>query len=139
LRKRLAHGAQNQCFGCGTDNAEGLHLEFEAEGDGTVFCKITISPRFQGPADHVHGGIIATLLDEVMSKGNRVLGVTAMTRHMEVEYLRPVPLATPILLKGRNVRFEGRKYWCEGEIQDIEGKVLAKSKALFIAVNHQDN
>lgn len=135
MRKRLAHGAQNQCFGCGAANEDGLHLEFSAEEDGTVYCEVSIPPRFQGPAHHVHGGIIATLLDEVMSKGNRVLGVQAMTRHMEVEYLRPVPLDTPILLKGRNVRFEGRKYWCEGEIQDSEGIVLAKSKALFIAVN----
>lgn len=135
-RKHLSHGAQNQCFGCGPANPEVLRLDFTAEEDGTVYCETAIPARFQGPANHVHGGIIATLLDEIMSKGNRFLGVTAMTRHMEIEYLRPVPLDTPILLRGRTVRFEGRKYWCEGEIQDQHGTVLAKSKALFIAVKH---
>lgn len=134
MRKQLAHGTQNQCFGCGVANPEGLQLEFSAEDDGTVYCEVTLSAKYQGPADHVHGGIIATLLDEIMSKGNRVLGLTAMTRHMEIEYLKPVPLNAPILLKGRNVSHEGRKCWCEGEIQDAKGVVLAKSKALFIVI-----
>ena len=47
--------------------------------------------QFEGHPGFLHGGIIATLLDETMSKAVRARGLTAMTRHMEVDYKRPVP------------------------------------------------
>ena len=81
----------------------------------------------------MHGGAIATLMDEAMSKANRARGVTAMTRHMEVEYLRPVPLGVPLLLEGRHTRADGRKHFCEAELMNAEGRVLAKAKGMFVA------
>jgi uncharacterized protein (TIGR00369 family) len=131
----IAHGAQNRCFGCGQDNADGLRLEFLRAEDGTVVCFTTVPQRFEGPTTYVHGGIIATLLDEAMSKAVRVLGVTAMTRHMEVEYLRPVHSGAPIRLEGRLVRSEGRKHWSEAKILCARGHVLAEAKGLFIEIH----
>ncbi|HUD75437.1 MAG TPA: PaaI family thioesterase, partial [Terracidiphilus sp.] len=87
----MAHKAQNCCFGCGPANAGGLHLEFLLAEDGRVVCLPTIPDSFEGPAGYLHGGIIATLLDEAMSKSVRAQGLTAMTRQMEINYLRPVP------------------------------------------------
>jgi uncharacterized protein (TIGR00369 family) len=69
---------------------------------------------------YLHGGIIATLLDEAMSKSVRARGLTAMTRQMEVEYLRPVHSGAPIRLEGRLVRSEGRKHWSEARILNQE-------------------
>ncbi len=63
---------------------------------------------------HAHGGVIATLLDEAMSKANRVHEVVAMTRQMEIEYLRPVPLERTLIVTGRRVSNEGRRNYCEG-------------------------
>ena len=130
----IALRAQNRCFGCGQANVTGLRLEFLLAEDGTVVCLPTIPDSFEGPAGYLHGGIIATLLDEAMSKSVRARGFTAMTRHMEVDYLRPVPSSTPIRLEGHVTRNEGRKHWTEARILDAERTVLAIGKGLFIEV-----
>jgi uncharacterized protein (TIGR00369 family) len=130
----LAHVAQNRCFGCGPANPSGLHLEFLLAEDGSVVCLTTVPDGFEGPPGYLHGGIIATLLDEAMSKAVRACGFTAMTRQMEIDYLRPVPSGAPIRMEGRVVRSEGRKHWTEAKILNKEGTVLAHGKGLFIEV-----
>lgn len=128
----MAHAAQNRCFGCGLANPTGLHLEFMLAEDHSVVCHIHVPDTFEGPVGYVHGGIIATLLDETMSKSVRARGITAMTRHMEIDYLRPIPSGAAIRLEGRVVRDEGRKHWSEAKILDAEGATLATGKGLFI-------
>ena len=131
----LAHGALNHCFGCGLENPSGLRLRFFVNEQGVIVCHTRLARRFSGPPGHAHGGIIATLLDEAMSKANRARSVTAMTRQMEVEYLRPVPLGAPITLMARHVSASGRRHHCEAQIADASGQVLATAKALFVAVD----
>jgi uncharacterized protein (TIGR00369 family) len=130
----LAHAAQNRCFGCGPANPNGLHLEFLRSDDGTIVCLTTVPCDFDGHPGYLHGGIIATLLDETMSKAVRARGVSAMTRQLEADYLRPVPSGAPIRLEGRIVRSEDRKHWTEAKILNATGKELAHGKGLFIEV-----
>ena len=130
----LTHGAHNRCFGCGEANRTGLRLKFLAD-DQQVVCHARLAHRFEGPPGYAHGGIIATLLDEAMSKANRLHGITAMTRQMEINYLRPVPLQQPLIITGRRIFHQGRKHHCEAEITSSTGAVLARGKALFIAVD----
>lgn len=130
----LQHGALNRCFGCGQQNPSGLRLKFFVDEERTIVCKVRLPRRFEGPPGHAHGGIIATLLDEAMSKANRQFGVLAMTRQIEVEYLRPVPLGVPLALTGRHAVSSGRKHHCEAEIADEGGVVLARAKGLFVEV-----
>jgi uncharacterized protein (TIGR00369 family) len=130
----LAHAAQNRCFGCGPANATGLQLEFLLAEDGSVVCLQTVPDRFEGPSGYVHGGIIATLLDEAMSKAVRASGRTSMTRQMEIDYLRPVPSGAAIRIEGRVVRSEGRKHWTEAKIMNAKGTALAQGKGLFIEI-----
>src|SRR5215472_15397587 len=84
---------RNHCFGCGQDNPEGMRFR--------------IPRRYQGPPGHVHGGIIATILDEAMGKVNKLRSVIALTRNMEVEYLKPVPLGKPLIVEAWEVRVRG--------------------------------
>jgi uncharacterized protein (TIGR00369 family) len=130
----LPHTAQNRCFGCGEANLSGLHLKFLLAKDGTAVCLATVANTFEGPPGLLHGGIIATLLDETMSKVVRARGLTAMTRQMEIEYLRPVPSGASVRIEGRVVRSEGRKHWTEARILDAKGVVLALGKGLFVEV-----
>jgi uncharacterized protein (TIGR00369 family) len=131
----LAHGAVHNCFGCGQTNKAGLRLKFLVDENHTILCRARIPQRFQGPPGYVHGGVIATLLDEAMSKANRQFGILAMTRQMEVEYLKPVPLNIPIRVSAHHRSATGRAHRCEAEIAAEDGTVLARGKALFIAVN----
>jgi uncharacterized protein (TIGR00369 family) len=130
----MAHGAQNNCFGCGLDNSDGLRLEFYREEDGTVVCFVEIPSKYEGPPNYVHGGVIATLLDEAMSKAVRAKNVPAMTRSMEIDYRRPVPSRTPLRIEGVLVRSEERKHWTEARILDGKGTILADGKGLFVQV-----
>jgi uncharacterized protein (TIGR00369 family) len=130
----MDHSAQNRCFGCGEANANGLHLKFLLAADQSVVCLPVVPDTFEGPLGYLHGGIIATLLDETMSKAIRARGFIAMTRQMEVDYLRPVPSGAPLRLEGRVTRNEGRKHWGEARIVDAHGTVLAQGKGLFIEV-----
>lgn len=133
----LSHGALNRCFGCGQTNRNGLRLNFFVDEARTIVCQTKLPRRFEGPPGYAHGGIIATMLDEAMSKANRQYGVLAMTRQLEVEYLKPVPLGKPLLLTGRRARSSERKHYCEAEITNEEGLALARARALFIEVDQE--
>jgi uncharacterized protein (TIGR00369 family) len=130
----MVHAAGNRCFGCGPANSTGLHLQFLLAEDKSVVCLATVPETFVGHPGYLHGGIIATLIDETMSKAVRARGFIAMTRHMEVDYQRPVPSGQPLRLEGRVTRNEGRKHWAEAQIFSAEGVVLAQGKGLFIEV-----
>jgi acyl-coenzyme A thioesterase PaaI-like protein len=135
----LAHAAQNRCFGCGEANPVGLHLKFFLAEDGTVVCNAVVPDLYEGPPGYAHGGIIATLLDETMSKAVRSHGVVAMTARLELDYKRPVPSSAAdephtVRLEGRVVRSEGRKHWVEARIVSAEGVELTTGKGLFIEV-----
>jgi uncharacterized protein (TIGR00369 family) len=130
----LLHSAQNKCFGCGPANPIGLHLDFLVADDRSVVCLPMVADTFEGPPGLLHGGIIATLLDEAMSKAVRVHGFTAMTRRMEIEYLRPVPSETAIRIEARLVRSEGRKHWTEAKIIHEKSTPLATATGLFMEV-----
>jgi uncharacterized protein (TIGR00369 family) len=132
--KPFAHSAQNRCFGCGPAKSTGLHLQFLLAEDNSVVCLATVPDGFEGPPLYVHGGIIATLLDEAMSKAVRASGRTAMTRQMEIDYLRPVPSGATIRIEGRVTRSEDRKHWAEAKIVNGNGVELARAKGLFIEV-----
>jgi len=136
--KRLAHGALNSCFGCGDDNDAGLHLQFFVDADQRVLCRVRLARQFQGPPGHAHGGIIATMLDEAMSKANRHRNIVAMTRHMSIDYLRPVPLESDLVLVGWSESDlnsgSGRKHRCSAELRNADGAVLASATGIFIEV-----
>jgi len=130
----FAHAASNRCFGCGPANPAGLGLEFFQAPDGSVVSLPVVSETFDGHPGYLHGGIIATLLDEAMSKAVRAVGRPSMTRKMEVDFLRPVHSRAPLRIEGRVLRSEGRKHWAEAGILNAEGKLLAQAKGLFLEV-----
>lgn len=130
----FAHSASNRCFGCGPANSTGLHLEFFLADDGSVVSLPVIAAAFDGHPGYLHGGVIATLLDEAMSKAVRASGRTAMTRQMEVDYLRPVPSGAELRIEGRILRSADRKHWTEAKIVSAKGTALARAKGLFIEI-----
>jgi uncharacterized protein (TIGR00369 family) len=129
---------KNHCFGCGTNNPDGMRLRFVYDKERERFvCRFRLGKRFTGPPGHCHGGIIATILDEAMGKVNKLHHVIALTSEITVNYLKPVPLRQPLLVESREVRVRGRKHINMAEILNEKGEVLARSKGLFIAINPQ--
>jgi uncharacterized protein (TIGR00369 family) len=126
----------NHCFACGKDNEHGMHLQFTIDEEARqAICHFTLDRRFTGPPGHAHGGIIATILDEAMGKMNKLRKVVALTREMRVEYLKPVPLDKPLTVTSREHKVEGREHTNVAEISDDQGRVLARSSGVFVAVD----
>ena len=129
LPKPEGHG----CFACGTANPIGLDLHFYRLND-TVCTDVTLGQYHEGWQNMAHGGIITTLLDEVMSWTiiffKRVFFVT---RRIDVKFSKPVPLGVPLTAKGRMANEQkSRKLEVVGELFDDQGRVLARSRGEFV-------
>jgi acyl-coenzyme A thioesterase PaaI-like protein len=126
----------NHCFGCGGANSRGMRLAFEQD-DSTRRIRgiFRIGGDYQGGPGFVHGGIVATLLDEVMAKVNRFAQEIAMTAELAVEYKKPVPIDEDLLVEGWETERDGRVRLREGEIRDASGALLARGRAKFVAID----
>lgn len=121
------------CFACGTDNPIGLNLEFYRVGDA-VCADFTPGTNHEGWENMVHGGIVSTLLDEVMSWTVIVLRKTFLvTRKMDFKYIRPVLVDTPLTVMGR-IQEESSppKITVRGEIRNAERQLLVKGRGEFV-------
>jgi uncharacterized protein (TIGR00369 family) len=126
----------NYCFACGEANPDGMRLKFSYAPERNAFiCNFRLGKRYTGPPGHCHGGIIATILDDAMGKVNKLRNVVAVTSQMTVDYLRPVPLSTPLRVEARELTVEGRRHTNVAEISNEQGVVLARSKGTFIAID----
>jgi len=121
------------CFACGTLSAHGLHLELHQAGD-TCWTELTLRPDFQGWEGIAHGGIVATVLDEVMAWALASQGVWAYTAKMALEFRRPVPIGARIRGEGRVVERRRRLLTTSGRLLDpVSGAVYATAEGLFVA------
>jgi uncharacterized protein (TIGR00369 family) len=128
--------APNVCFGCGKANAAGMQLEFvRDEAAKKVIGDFLLDERYQGAPGMAHGGIVAVILDEALSKIAKFYGLVAVTGELNVEYLRPVKINHPIHVEAQNERIDGRQLYHVGEIRDAAGRVLARAKARFVVID----
>ena len=101
----------NKCFACGRENPDGLNLQFSYSSDGerveTTFIPDT---RYQGWGGIVHGGIIVTLLDEVMAKTAVKKGFNVLTGEITAKFKNTAKVLEPLR--------------CEAEIVAVKKKVL---------------
>jgi uncharacterized protein (TIGR00369 family) len=124
------------CFVCGGANVTGMRLSFERDDAARrVRASFRVGSQYQGAKGFVHGGIIATLLDEIMAKVSLFHGVQAVTAELAVEYLRPVPVDQDLIAEGHEVKREGRNLHYAGEIRNTSGTVLARSRGRFVEVD----
>ncbi len=127
---------KNFCFGCGKDNTEGMRLKFHHDQESDKFiAHFRLGRRFTGPPKHAHGGIIAAILDEAMSKPSKPLGIMAPTIELTVNYLRPVPLGQELTAIGWEVKKEGRERLRSAEIRNENGEVLSKGTGKFLEMH----
>lgn len=122
----------HDCFACGTNNPIGLKLKFYRQ-DTYICSDVILTRNHVGWQNMAHGGIISTLLDEVMSWTVIYFKKCfSVTRRMGVRYLKPVPVETPLIVKGRITSDEGqRRCQTEALLQDQKENVLAKGEADF--------
>ena len=116
------------CFGCCPDNPIGLKMKFVDE-DEYVTCHWSPSKHLQGYVNVLHGGIQATLMDEIASWTVYVKAKTAgVTSSLNIEYLKPVFINRgPILLKGKLIGSDKRKATVNVELLNHENIICSKA------------
>jgi len=128
----------HHCFACGTANPIGLNLKFYCRGDA-VCSDITLGKYHEGWQDIAHGGIISTLLDEVMSWAIMYSKKTfVVTRKMDIKYVRNVLIGTPLTVTGRFVdNAKPPLVKAKAEIRDDEGRLLVRSNGEFVVLSEE--
>lgn len=112
-----------------------MKLTFEQDnGKRRIVGRFVLGERYQGGGGMAHGGIIATLLDEVMGKVCRFRGARAVTAELSVRYLKPVNVSDEIVVEGWEVEQKGRNLFHAGEIRNAAGDVLAQGSGRFVIV-----
>lgn len=118
------------CFVCGLENPFGLKLVFYETGPDEVSAAYSPPAHFQGFPGVLHGGIIASMLDEA---GGRVVLIGdhqhfMMTARLDIRYRQPTPLGQPLRVVGRLLKRRGRLAMAHAEIRLADGRVTAEAE-----------
>jgi acyl-coenzyme A thioesterase PaaI-like protein len=124
--------AFHHCFGCGPAHPRGLRVRCFTTDEG-VASPIIIAAEHAGPPGAAHGGIVAAYLDEILgAAGVRATGRISVTGELTVRYVKPVPVAVPLLGRGRLVADHHRYIDLEGSLAVFEtGIVVATARGRF--------
>jgi uncharacterized protein (TIGR00369 family) len=126
--------APHNCFACGTLNTHGLQLALHAANDA-CWTELVLDRRFEGWQGIAHGGIVATILDEVMAWALVEHDLWGLTARMQVEFKKPVPIGAPIRGEGRVLTARRRIVEAEGALRDAAGSILATATATYVAAS----
>ena len=124
--------APHNCFACGTLNVHGLHLVLHA-ADDRCWVELSLPERFEGWEGIAHGGIVCTLLDEVMAWALIDHDHWGVTARMSVDFKRPVPIGRPVRAEGWVTSVRRRLVEAEGVVLDaVDGTELARGTATYV-------
>jgi len=124
----------HHCFACGELNEHGLQLVLHADETG-CWTELTLPDRFQGWESVAHGGIVATILDEVMAWSVIGRGTWGVTARLNLSFKRPIPTGRPIRAEGWVTNDRRRTFNTAGQVLDgVSGAVLATGEGTFMAV-----
>ncbi|MEH3155561.1 MAG: PaaI family thioesterase [Gordonia paraffinivorans] len=128
-----------RCHGCGPDAENGLHLRATVGENVTATARLVVEPRFEGGPGVIHGGIVATVFDEMMGLANMQLGVTAVTVVLDVDYALPIPIGTTLRLTARVLGRQRRKIYSAVEAFDDaagpDAEPLAAGHGIFVVID----
>jgi uncharacterized protein (TIGR00369 family) len=131
-RRIVNDGPENHCFGCSPHNPRGLQLVFQQISDTEIEARYEIGDDLCGSEGVAHGGIQATLLDEVMGMAVRSSageGAALVTAEFQLRYRSPVRTRTPLTLRANLMRAEPPSYWVEAAILGADGELLTRAEA----------
>jgi acyl-coenzyme A thioesterase PaaI-like protein len=126
---------EGYCFGCGANNPMGLKLKFTRDGE-TLRTEYKPDKMHQGWPGLLHGGILATLLDEIMSNVAYTTGKTCLTAEMSLRQRAPVNIDDTLVITAWITRQRSKIIETAGKVCLKDGTLVAESTAKqFIAEN----
>ncbi len=122
----------NCCFVCGPGNPIGLNVRFRIEDD---VCRAEFTPdgRHAGYRGVTHGGILFSLLDDVMANWLWLQDIRSFTAKADIRYRSELPIGTTVRLEGRCMQRKGRLARMQGKaIQQADGLLVAEATGSFM-------
>ncbi len=116
----------DSCFACGRNNPHGLQLDIRTTAEG-VELDYTPPRRFQGWKGIVHGGIVSTILDELLAWACTAQGFDAVTGELSVRFRQAMKVGEPVHGTGRITRSKGRLLMAESRLVDARGRTIAEA------------
>lgn len=98
---------------------------------GEVMARCILGRQHVGPPERVHGGVVATVLDQVVGFAAAAVKMPGMTAGLDIRYKGPTPYGVPVMVHARYTHSEGRKHFATGEIR-ADGVVTASALGVFI-------
>ena len=129
--------ADHHCFACGAANPIGMRLEI-ALGDGEASTSWTVGDDYVGWTDRVHGGIVATLLDEVMCWAPASDDAWAVTAEMSIRFRSPAAPGETLDATARVVGQRRRIYEVTGEVRGPDGRLIAEGRGTYLGASASD-
>ena len=127
--------APHRCFACGVLNEHGIQLDLHVDGD-RCWTELALADRFQGWDGIAHGGIVCTVLDEVMAWSLAATDNWGLTARIAVDFKRPVKIDVPIRAEGWITSTRRRIVQTAARIVDPQtGDVLATATATYVAAD----
>ena len=133
--KKIVNLDGQTCFGCGEKNPHGLHMHFLTD-EQRVYSFVTVPTEMAGWDQTVHGGVISTILDEIMGwTVIYLLQKIGVTKSITVDFLKPVHVGKPLTVVGaiEATRSE-RQVMVSGAIYDDGDALCAKATGDFAAM-----
>ena len=100
ILKTIPNSENQSCFGCGSNNPHGLKMDFSTDGE-RVYSFMSVSQTMTGWDQAVHGGILSTMLDEIMGWSViYLLKKIGMTKSITVHFKKAVYAAERLTIVG---------------------------------------
>lgn len=120
----------DHCFVCGRDNPIGLKLKFVKHGDG-VRAEFTPSANHVGYEDVVHGGIVASLIDDALANIWFVRGQEALTAKIEVRFRHEIKPGDQLVISAHPTGAKAGLMTARAEVARADGTVVAEGSGFL--------
>lgn len=122
------------CFACGARNPIGLHMQVRYLDEGAAAeAQLALPREFQGWQEVIHGGILATLLDEIMMHAIWHFAGPGVTLGLEIQFRQPLAPGELVLVRGSLTETKGRRLKAKGEIiRQADNRLIANSQGRFL-------
>lgn len=121
--------ADSACFVCGPQNPIGLQAQFSTDRDAcSSHATLELSGNYQGWQDVIHGGILASLLDEACIYACRAKAEQCVTAELQVRYRKPVSVGDVIVVTGQLID-SSRKIWQASAQLKVKDTLYAEATA----------
>ncbi len=126
-----------KCFVCGKENPIGLNVTFKTDNK-KVYASITLDNRYIGYADRIHGGIAASLLDEIMGWSCSVVTKKLYyTAELTVKYKKPIPSNCELFFEAEMAAQKHSLCLAKAELRDAQNNILAQANGKYFPINDE--